>query len=77
MTYTAIYTKEKDGTYKSMTDSSYNSKKAFVEDLRRNGYHVTAVLTPEQITDIQTDDTPFLNGCKLSERLAAYIKQCM
>jgi len=60
-----------------MADNSYNSKKAFAEELRRNGYHVVAVFTPEQITKIQADETPYLNGCKLSERLVAYIKQCM
>lgn len=36
----------------SITDSSYTSKKAFAEDLRRNGYAVHYIATPETLDEV-------------------------
>ena len=36
----------------SITDSSYSSKKAFAEDLRKNGYAVHYIATPETLDEV-------------------------
>lgn len=36
----------------SITDSSYTSKKAFAEDLRKNGYAVHYIATPETLDEV-------------------------
>lgn len=76
MEYIAIYTEVKGGRYKKMKDY-YGTKKTFAEDLRRNGYHVVAVLAPEEIKKIQEDENALANNPRMGERLISYIKECM
>ncbi|MBP5434296.1 hypothetical protein J6Z39_00600 [bacterium] len=48
MTYTAYVMYKQDRELTTITRSDYTSKKAFAEDLRRNGYAVKLISTPEK-----------------------------
>ncbi len=80
MEYIAIYTRNSKDYYRTMRDSSYSSKRAFAEDLRRNGYRVAAVFTQEQIEEIKGYETTYVahsHNLKYSLRLISYIRECM
>ena len=58
----------------SITDSSYTSKKAFAEDLRRNGYAVHYIATPETldaVSDSYNKRREYRNNVARNTRAAA------
>lgn len=63
------------GYYKIIVDSDYNSKKAFAEALRGNGYKVVCCLTDKDIENIREKTTEELMN--YSERTIAFVRECM
>ena len=76
-TYIAIYTTKKGGYYNHMTDGDYTSKEKFADDIKANGWHVVAIVTPEKIEEIKKDQNALTNNLNMSERLINYIQECI
>lgn len=61
---TAIYTDE-NGERKMMEHEDYNTKKAFAEDLRKNGYRYVLVYTEE---DLKAREKGFRSASDMKKR---------
>ena len=72
--YIAYVTDKNSKQKKFIEDDSYTSKKAFAEDLRRNGYAVHYIATPEtlnEVSDIYNKRREYRNDVARNTRTAA------
>ena len=72
--YIAYVTDKNSKQKKFIEDDSYTSKKAFAEDLRRNGYAVHYIATPEtlnEVSDIYNKRREYRNDVARNTRAAA------
>lgn len=75
MKYTAIMTNQERNAHWHKVDEDYRTKKNFAQDIRANGYKVTAILTDAEIEHIKA--TRWGAGIKYSDITIDYVLQCL
>lgn len=75
MRYTAIMTNQERNAHWHKADEDYRTKKNFAQDIRANGYRVTAILTDAEIEHIKA--TRWAAGSKYSNITIDYVLQCL